>query len=192
MKEVPDKDGAVVEKKFRRLGYEDWLYSTYYDPTVRVGSGLNAVTRAIDLACFLGAGRITVLGADCAMRTNVPCPNVPHGSPEHIKWLTEDLVMHVDGGHALASDATPMTLTGEIDGRRWETKPDMIITARWLVDMARQIPEVELIGDTLPNALMDKDDEFLDSLPSLCDGDGNPMRFDVTAQQGLVGVQSDP
>ena len=175
-----------AEKTVRRMAYEDWMYSTLYDPTCRVGSGLNATTRAIDLACYVGAGRITALGADCALRQKRSCPATPYGSPEHLKWLNEDTIMHVDGGNALASEATPMTLTGTIDGREWTTKPDMIITAVWLVQMARALDELEIIGDTLPNALMDKDQDFLDSLPHLPGPDGNPLHFDIAVQGGFV------
>ena len=188
-KEITDEDGVKRWAYMRRIAYEDWLYSTFYDPTVRVGSGLNSVTRAIDLACYMGAERISVLGADSVLRARRPCPkNAVYGSPEHTRWLTEDLVMHVNGGHALASDATPLTLTGEIDGRVWHTKPDMIISAVWLVQMARDLPQVELIGDTLPNALMDKDNDFLDTLPHLSDEDGKPLRFDVQAQHRMVNT----
>ncbi|KKK88605.1 hypothetical protein LCGC14_2741450, partial [marine sediment metagenome] len=36
---------------------------------------------------------------------------------------------------------------------------------------------IEVIGDTLPNALKDKDDEFLDALPSLITKGGDVMRY---------------
>jgi hypothetical protein len=160
-------------------GYEDWLYLLLYDPTVRVGSGLNTVTRAIDVAMFMGFAKVTVLGADCAIRVKRPRPEgVEWNGPEHRAWL-EESVMHADGGHALASGATAVTLGALIDGRHWETKPDMAITANWLVHMKRKLEDrLELIGDTLPNALMDKDDEFLARLPSLTDSKGNPMAID--------------
>ena len=71
--------------------------------------------------------------------------------------------MHADGGHALASGATAVTLGALIDGRHWETKPDMVITAQWLVRMKRALGDrLTLVGDTLPNALMDKDPVFLE------------------------------
>ena len=190
----PDNGNACIHcecQKYvpERMAYEDWMYSVLYDPTVRVGAGLNSVTRAIDLACFMGFDKIYVLGADCALRVNAPCPQgFPHGSPEHMNWLRNDTIMHADGGNALASAATPLTLGGEIDGRHWETKPDMIVSATWMVRMARQIPQLELIGDTLPNALMDKDDDFLDRLPNLIDKNGDLMRYEITTQSGYDGV----
>ena len=144
-----------------------------------VGSGLNAVSRAIDLALVMGAAKITVLGADCALRIDKPNPGALAGSKEHTRWLTEDVVMHADGGHALTSGATPVTLGGEIDGRHWETKPDMLITASWLVQMKWAWPDViEYIGDTLPNALLGKDQDYLDRLPFIPDNDGTPVRYE--------------
>jgi hypothetical protein len=162
------------------VAYEDWLYWLLYQPTVRLGAGLNTVTRAIDLARFMGAGRITVLGADCAIRFRKPRPpEAVLGSAAHLKWLREETIFHANGDDALASNSSSMTLTGVIDGRIWETKPDMIISAVWLVKMARVIPYLTLVGDTLPNALMDKDDGFLDRLPKLTDSNGRPLRYEI-------------
>lgn len=159
------------------MTYEDWMYMTLYPPTVRTGSGLNTVTRAIDLALFMGAARISVLGADCALRIPRRPPDAPANSPERLAWLRET-VMHADGGDALASGATGITMGGEIDGRYWETKPDMIISAQWLVHMAKKHGRrLKLVGDTLPNALMDKDDAFMARLPKLTGPDGEPMKF---------------
>ena len=163
----------------RMMSYEDWMYSLFYESTVTVGAGLNSTTRAIDLASFMGFDRIILLGADCALKITKPRPDAVFGSAEHMKWLREGTIMHADGGHALASEATAVTLSGEIDGRYWDTKPDLMISSVWLVRMARAIPQLEIIGDTLPNALMDKDDDFLDQLPSLKGPDGNPQPFEV-------------
>ena len=164
------------------MSYEHWLYSLFYDSTVVCGAGLNTATRAIDLAGFMGYDEIKVLGADCAIRLKRPKPNVPFGTPEYMKWLEEGTEMHADGGSAVASEATPVTLTGTIDGRHWETKPDLIISAVWLVKMTQAIKQLELVGDTLPNALMDKDDDFLfHRLPNLQGADGLVRTFDVSA-----------
>ena len=185
------------------MTYEDWLYQSLNPTTIRTGSGLNSVNRAIDLAIFMGFAKITVLGADCAMRFTSPPPPVPLGSPEHSAWMREEVTMHADGGHGLAANSTALTLWGQVDGREWLTKPDMIISAGWL-EKTRQkwwpysrpfevltederraeraagervgiTGRVELIGDTLPVALKDKPDEYLQQLPTMTDGDGNPM-----------------
>lgn len=127
--------------------HEDWFYSTFFSRGLIAGSGLNAVTRAIDVAEWMGFTRITVLGADCALR---------------------DGLLHADGGGITAHGATATTRTGEIDGRRWTTKPDLLVTAVHLVRMQRRLGDrLTLVGDTLPNALASKDDAYLDRLTSL-------------------------
>lgn len=153
--------------------FEDWLYSAIFPSCVRAGVGLNAVPRAIDVARYMGAAHITVLGADCALRLTAPKPEADMGSPERQRWLRDHTIMHADGGNALASGATPLTFGGVIDGRHWETKPDLVITAQALREMADQDPErLTLIGDTLPNALKGQSTEFLARLPKLTNARG--------------------
>lgn len=162
----------------RVMPFEHWMYSALYPPTVVTGGGLTSGTRAIELARWMGYERITVLGQDCAMRTKGRMPTeIAEGSPEHMAWLRENTVMHADGGHALASGATAVTMGAEIDGRWWESKPDMIISAVWLVRLARHDPRVTLVGDTFPNALMDKDDAFLARMPTMTDAEGKPIEI---------------
>ena len=95
------------------MDYEDWLYIQLYPSTVRAGSGLNSVTRAIDVALFMGFARIIVLGADCALRVSQPLPSgVVAGTPAFRRWLEESVEMHADGGSAVASGATETTCGG--------------------------------------------------------------------------------
>ena len=171
----PDADG-----KDRTMGREDWLYATLFPHTIRAGSGLNAVTRALDCAVYAGFRKITILGSDCAVKTTGPVPeNLPLGSDAYLDWVKRETVMHADGGSAVASNATPMLFNGEIDGRVWVTKADLIISAVWLVKMVRRLREVgadiEIVGDVLPNALADKPDEYLARLPTMIDSEGNPI-----------------
>jgi hypothetical protein len=181
-----------VAMERQACSYEDWVYQSLYPGTIRAGSGLNAVTRAIDVARFMGFAKITVLGADCAIRTkSEPPEGLQVGTKEHMDWLRSETVMHADGGSALASNATPVTLDGVIDagtpdetvrpghGRRWLTKPDLMISAVWLQKMARQLPELELVGDTLPVALLGKDDAYLSRLPKMVDSSGQDIQFTV-------------
>jgi len=165
----------------RVMKFEDWLYALLYEATIRAGSGLNTATRAIDVAYFATGpkGKITLLGADCALRVKRKCPTkVKFGTPAHRKWLEEDTVMHADGGSAIASNATHVTLGADIDGRWWESKPDLIISAIWLVNMARVLPNLEIVGDTLPNALLEKPPEYLARLPHLADADGRRLKME--------------
>lgn len=179
--------------KMRTESYEDWLYMSLYPATVRAGSGLNAVTRAIDIARFMGFGKITVLGADCALRIKSrPPAGTEFGSPEHLAWLKTDTVMHADGGSAVASDASPLTLGAEIDsgtpddtirpgmGRHWETKIDLLVSAIWLKKMEEAYHELTIVGDTLTAALRGKTNEYLSRLPSFVDEHDNPVEIEVS------------
>jgi len=163
------------------MAYEDWLYALLYPTCVRAGSGLSSVTRALDVAAYMGFGRITVLGADCSIRVQgEPRHDLTFNSPEHLAWLREHTTMHANGGHALASEASPLTFGGVIDGRYWMTKADLVISARWLVHMARASQgKITLIGDTLPNALIDKPNAFLDRLPNFVDAQGRVANIPV-------------
>jgi hypothetical protein len=165
----------------RLENYEDWMYMALYPGTVRAGSGLNAVTRAIDVALFMGFARIIVLGADCCLRVRNPLPEgVVPGTLAYTRWLNEEVVMHADGSSALSSGATPVTLQGMIDGRRFLTKPDMSITAVWLEVMRRKLKgRLEVIGDGLPNALRNKSLKYLNRLPALVDSRGRPMQINL-------------
>jgi uncharacterized Rossmann fold enzyme len=155
------------------MHYEEWLYHTLYEPTVVTGSGLNSTTRAIDLARFMGAKEIILLGADCAIKVNKPRPPKAFvGSSAHLNWLKQHTVMHADGSDPTRSGATAVTLEGEIDGRVWLSKPDMLITAVHLERMRRELgrKQLRIIGDTLPNALQGKDEEFLKRMPHFEEG----------------------
>ena len=155
------------------MQYEEWLYHTLYEPTVVTGSGLNSTTRAIDLARFMGAKEIILLGADCAIKVNKPRPPKAFvGSSAHRAWLKEHTEMHADGSDPLRSGATAVTLEGEIDGRVWLSKPDMLITAVHLERLRRELGRktLRIIGDTLPNALQTKDEAFLKRMPHFVDG----------------------
>ena len=170
----PNVQWADANGVMCQLPFEQWLYQGLFPPTLMCGSGLNAVTRALDLARFMGFEKITVLGADSCIRLK-QSPTKRHelGSKQHLRWLKKNTVMHADGGSAVASEASPLTVQGYIDGRFWMTKLDLIISAQWLVRMTRASRgRIELIGDTLPGALMDKDEAFLRRLPNFVMPDG--------------------
>lgn len=182
----PDENGVG-----QLYSYEDWLYMTLFPSTIRAGSGLNTVTRAIDVAITMGFEKITVLGADCAMRTKSrPPAGLVFGSREHVAWLKANTILHADGGHALASNQTPLTLGAEIDsgtpddtvrpghGRWWESKIDLLISARWLLAMERHYKgRVQVIGDTYVAAIRGKNKAFLERLPAMVDTNGNVLEI---------------
>lgn len=169
----PDEQG--VEQS---ASYEYWMYSLLYPSSFMAGSGLNSVTRAIDVAQHMGYDKIVVLGADCALRAKRPQPKARLGSGKHLRWLQRDVQMHADGSNALRSGATPITFTGVIDGRTWVTKPDMAITASSLIQMQKRLGDrLVLVGDTLPNAIKDKPDDFLSQMPALQDSSGEAIKL---------------
>jgi hypothetical protein len=135
---------------------ERHLYNNVWYPTVIVGDGLNSVNRALGLAEFLGYRRITLLGADCA--------------------LGPDDTMHANGDGPTAHGATPVILEGDIDGRHWRTKPDMLFSAVRLAAVQRRLgsSRMRMVGDTLPYALRDKSPDFLNRLSRLAPANDIP------------------
>lgn len=169
------------------LAYEDWLYMALYPGTIRAGSGLNTVSRAIDVGMFMGFEKIYVLGADCQMTMKSPQPEgAVIGSPAYLEWLRNETVMHANGGSALANNQSPMTLSAVIDPgtdgpkvRRGKgipvlTKVDLLVTAVFLVEMQRKLkPRVTLVGEGLPWLLRKKNKAFLQRLVAFMGSDGN-------------------
>ena len=133
------RDRITLFHSFIGFEGEEELYRLLYAPAPMVGSGLNVVNRSIPLAIFMGYGTVYLVGADCA--------------------LGRRDIMHT--GETTAE--TGIILRGNIDGRHWATKPDMLASACDLVRQKRDMGErLQFIGDTLPRALQDKDDAFLD------------------------------
>jgi hypothetical protein len=118
-------------------------YCATYPPTLMVGEGFTVVSRAIGLALWMGYERVDVYGADCAFGDND--------------------VTHANGDVATDAYHNPLIMAGEINGRTWRTRPDMLMDAVHLVRRVRQANgRIRLMGDTLPVALLGKDDATLD------------------------------
>lgn len=153
--------GDVVE--------QDRLYASLYPPTICAGAGLNSVTRALDVATYMGFDAITVLGADCCLRIRPGAPprsSVVPGTPSYDAWLREFATMHVNGAHPVEGGCSPLTLSGVIDGREWVAQADMWISSQWIVKMVRASQgRITVVGDGLPALLKDKPDSFLAQLP---------------------------
>lgn len=117
---------------------EHHLYGLLYDFTVIAGEGLNVVNRAIGVAEFMGYDMIYVAGADCSFGPG-------------------------DTFHVMGDKVEGIILRGEVDGQKWSTKPDMLISAISLVETQKRMgPRIKLLGNVLPKALKHKDREFLD------------------------------
>lgn len=147
------------------ISYEMWLYTTLFADGVQVGYGLNAVPRAVCLALAMGFSEVLVYGADSACRPNAaPMPSL--GTPEYAEWLSQ-LVMYPDGRSAIQYGVDAAFAEAVIDGTRWHTRPDMVISATMLVDLVKANPQVRIVGQGLPAVLLEKDEEFMADMPRL-------------------------
>ena len=172
----PSDDWKCPLPQHAEWEYETYLYGTLYPATVCTGAGLNAVNRALALALYRGFSTITLIGTDCACitgATSMP-PEGPDSEP-YKAWLKEQ-IMYPPGNIPSMSATTvydtyghdAALLEGVIDGRRWTTRPDMIISAINLVRLKQEHgSRIELVGDTLPNAILGKSEEFMKALPQL-------------------------
>lgn len=164
--------------------YEFFLYCSLYPPAPQVGYGLNSVPRAVCLALWMGFDLVRVIGADCAAKPNAPWMPI-HGSPEWLEWLAS-VQLYADGRSALDAYGPDVTIVqSDIESRvgdpstltRWHTRPDMVISAVHLANMARTYPRLELVGNTLPAAMLDKPDDWFAACPQL------------NGEQGVTGFQ---
>jgi hypothetical protein len=150
--------------------YEEWLYTgaKIFKTSVRVSYGLNSAARAICLALVMGFKQIEVYGADCAARPDSPpgCYTDEEGYPE---WVNK-LVFYADGRTGKVFGERPPMAETVIDGTRWTTRPDMVMSASHLVELAHTYPGIHYVGNTLVNAIIDKDKSFRELLPQMVGG----------------------
>jgi hypothetical protein len=139
-----ESHGCRVSFFHNHVGFAEDEFEHYcgtWPPTLMVGEGFTVVSRAIGLALWMGYERIDVYGADCAFDGDVA---------------------HANGEVATEAYHNPLIMAGEINGRVWKTRPDMLMDAVHLVRRVRQANgKIRLMGDTLPVALLGKDDAFL-------------------------------
>lgn len=162
---LPDPDDWTPDPARPDVSYEMTLYTTQYATGVQVGHGLNAVPRAMCLAVFLGYERITVYGADCACSPDGP-PMPALGTPEYAAWLSS-LIMYADGRTASVYGRDAAMVEAVIDGVRWHTRPDMVMSAMHMVQLCQTYPQITLVGQTLPAVLRTQPPEFMDGMPYL-------------------------
>jgi hypothetical protein len=176
---IPAPEGWVCPPP--DVPYEVHLYRTLFPASVQVGKGLNSVPRAVCLAIFMGFKSIKVYGADCACAPAARMPAID--SPRYAPWLAS-LRMYPDRGfpehygHALMAE-------GLVNGRHWVTRPDMVMSAVHLVELAQEFPQVQLMGDTLPTALQ-RDPDALSRMPRFGEEFGELAGFgdSVLAEMG--------
>ena len=149
--------------------YEEWLYRKLYPTSICVGAGLNSGPRALSVAIGMGFSRIVVYGADCACAPGAPSIPAPPGTPAYAAWI-RGLRMYADGRSPADCYHDAESLAeGEIDGRLWHTRPDMVISAQHLLQLQTMEPEgrITFVGDTLVNAIRGQDQAFMARLPIL-------------------------
>jgi hypothetical protein len=130
--------------------------------------GFNVTNIAVQLAIGMQFSAIYVLGADCCLSLSPdprPDPNdasVDNGTfqAQHTAWKAKQQ-MYVDGRDPVTAYGPNVILPeGIIGGRRFVSRPDMLLSAVHLVELARRYPaRLRLIGDTLPNWLLQLPDE---------------------------------
>jgi hypothetical protein len=119
---------------------EELLCNVLYPDAPICKSGLNVANRAIELAVWMGYRKIYMAGCDNAM--------------------TESGIMYTDGRGPHAMDAI---IDGTIDGRKWKTKPDMLLSACSMAQAKWSLgSRLEFIGNVLPATLARKDQAFMD------------------------------
>lgn len=136
------------------------LYKQWPMPACMVQMGTTVVPRVVHLAQWMGFERIDIYGADCA-------------------FGADDLA-HANGESANDAYRNHLVLEGDIDGRTWRTRADMLMGAVELVRYVRKSAgRIRLMGDTLPVALLGKSDEFLKDVCKRVDP-GEPPPTDNT------------
>ena len=141
-----DEDGNSDEMAY---------YSATWPTMFMVAQGFTVVGRFLGVAQWMGFERIDIYGADHAFLSTAE-----RGSP-----AGKLDIAHANGDTAGVAYGRPILYEGEIDGRVWRTRPDMLLAAVFLAKRARDSGgTIRLMGDTLPNALLDKDDKYLDQI----------------------------
>lgn len=131
------------------VGLEDEIlyYSETWPPGFVVGEGFTVVSRFIGMALWMGFERIDVYGADCC--------------------LAEGDIAHANGEHVEDAYHNPLLMWGKLppSEREWRTRPDMLRDAVSLAKRAQSSAgRIRLMGDTLPVALLGKDQNYLDQV----------------------------
>jgi hypothetical protein len=79
-----------------------------------------------------------------------------------------ELSLYATGKTASYFGASASMCEAVIDGVRWHTRPDMIISAMDLLKLQEAYPgRITLVGKTLPNALRGKPRAFMELMPAI-------------------------
>lgn len=164
-----------------RLGVPDEraFYAKLFPPSLCVppSGGFNVTNIAVAIALGMGFGAIYVCGADCCLHLGPdPRPDAEDRTRSdaefeqaHAAWKAQQ-VMYVDGRDAVTAFGKDVLLpSGTIAGRTFVSRPDMLLSAVHLVELAARFPaRVQLVGDTLPNWLRSlPDDQWRPFMPKI-------------------------
>lgn len=140
--------GRQIRSFHNFVGYPGEMdeYNEDWPPGFIVGEGATVVSRVIGLASWMGFHNVDIYGADCA--------------------FGPDDQVHANGDGVSQAYGNAVLMEGEIDGRTWRTRPDMLMGAVDLVRRSRNrtMGRVRMMGDTLPAALADKPETYLDAV----------------------------
>lgn len=122
------------------------LYKHLFTDGTAIGGGFNVVNRTVSLAQYMGARKIILAGADSGWRDN---DEMYCDGPEHRPGIG-------------------MNDKGRVDGKNWNTRPDMLASAVALAKLAKSADpgDFDILGDTLPASLVLKSDDFLNEVAS--------------------------
>jgi len=141
-------DGENIKIFHSATGYENEvkLYKELFDNPDCMGGGYNVCNRAISAFLYMGCERIICAGMDSG-------------------WRDGDTFYADDTNNRPGVD---MKDNGAVDGINWNTRPDMLASGVAIAKLAKKYgpDRFIILGKTMPFALKEKDDKFLNDCVS--------------------------
>ena len=144
----PEDHPAKIKLFHSACGVKDEvnLYKKLFKNADTMGGGYNVVNRAYSAMKYMGVSEFIFAGVDCGWR------------------LDTTFYTHGDNPQT----GMDMSDQGQIDGKEWRTRPDMMASAVSLVQEQRKPgAAITFLGDCMPRSLMTKEDAFLQKMLSL-------------------------
>jgi hypothetical protein len=128
------------------------LYKTLTGVSDFVQGGFNVINRALGVAQYHGCESFVLAGVDSGWRDEQP--------------------YYCDGVVEMKQKKLFMRDRGRVDGKNWNSTPDMVASATSLARVAKEFDEkgesekFRFLGDVMPEALRHADEEFLVDIAS--------------------------